>query len=448
MNKRTFLKTSSALLAGTMISPALPSCRNEQKPLTNWAENLTYGTGNVSYPKTLEEVQTVIREAGKIRALGSRHSFNTIADSSVHQLSLQQLDKVVSLDRQANTVTVEGGMTYGQLCEYLHKEGFALHNLASLPHISIAGACATGTHGSGIKNGNLATAVAGLELVDAAGEAKTLTPNLNGDMFEGAVVGLGGLGVVTKVTLTVQPTFMMQQAVYRNLPMKTLATNFETIMASGDSVSLFTDWQNEHVSQVWIKKKTDATAPVKLDPEFYGATLATKDMHPLEDLSAENCTSQMGVPGPWYERMPHFRMGFTPSSGKELQSEYFVPIEHAYQGIMALVSLNSRITPHLFISEIRTIAADTLWMSPHYGKTCVAFHFTWKPEWEAVQKLLPMIEEKLSPFNARPHWGKLFTMAPAVLQSRIQKLPQFKALMAEYDPKAKFRNAFLDSALF
>ncbi|MCY7358843.1 MAG: FAD-binding protein, partial [Rudanella sp.] len=291
MNKRTFLKTSSALLASTMLSPLI-SCRDEQKPLTNWAENLTYSTGNVRYPKTVAEVQEVLRQANKIRALGSRHSFNTIADSTVQQLSLKDMEKVTTLDKTANTITVEGSRRYGEFCEYLHQAGYALHNLASLPHISVAGACATATHGSGIKNGNLATAVAAIEFVHGGGELVTLSRAQNPDIFDGAVVGLGALGVVTKVTLNVQPTFMMQQAVYRNLPVSALATNFETIMGSGYSVSLFTDWQNERVNQVWIKSKIEgnSTTPVKLAPEFYGAKPATQNMHPLDDHSAENCT--------------------------------------------------------------------------------------------------------------------------------------------------------------
>jgi alditol oxidase len=449
MNKRTFLKTSSTMLAGSLLAPLL-SCEKQEQPLTNWAENLTYSTGNVSYPKTVEEVQEVVSKANTVRALGSRHSFNTIADSTVQQLSTKELSTVVSLDKQANVVTVEGGMQYGQLCEYLHKEGFALHNLASLPHISIAGACATATHGSGINNGNLATAVTGLEFVNGAGDLITLSQAKNADVFEGAVVGLGSLGVVTKLALTLQPTFMMYQAVYRNLPMRVLAKNFEAIMSSGYSVSLFTDWRNQNINQVWIKSKAEGTsnAPVKLDPEFYGAKLATQNMHPLDDHSAENCTEQMGVPGPWYERLPHFRMGFTPSSGKELQSEYFIPLEHAYDAIQALSAMQDRISPHLFVTEIRTIAADPLWMSPQYNQTCVAIHFTWKPEWESVRNVLPMIEEKLSPYNARPHWGKLFTMSPTVLQPRIQKLPDFKDLVQQYDPEGKFRNAFIESNLF
>ncbi len=453
MNKRTFLKTSSALLAGSLFSPLI-SCNspktNTGKPLTNWAENLTYSTGNVQYPKTVEEVREIVKNADKIRALGSRHSFNTIADSDVAQLSLKDLERTTTLDKSGNTITVEGSRRYGDFCEMLHKSGYALHNLASLPHISVAGACATSTHGSGIKNGNLATAVAAIEFVNGAGEVVVLSRAQHPDEFDGAVVGLGCLGVVTKVTLNLQPTFLVQQAVYRNLPMAVLKDNFETIMGAGYSVSLFTDWRNKNVNQVWIKSKVEgnSTEPMTLAPEFYGAKLATQNMHPLDDHSAENCTEQMGVPGPWYERLPHFKMGFTPSSGKELQSEFFVPIDKAYEAMMAVESLHEQVSPHLFITEVRTIAADTLWMSPQFGKTTVAIHFTWKPEWEAVQKLLPQIEEKLASFGARPHWGKLFTMSPAVLQSRIEKLSDFKALVAKHDPTGKFRNAFVESNLF
>ncbi|AQG81235.1 FAD-binding protein [Spirosoma montaniterrae] len=448
MDKRTFLKTSSVLLSSSLL-PRLTACQSQAEPRTNWAGNLTYSTDNLYTPKTVAEVQEVVKKCDKLRPLGTRHSFNQIADSVDNQLSLQNLNKIVSLDRQANTVTVEGGMRYGELCQYLHQNGYALHNLASLPHISVAGACATATHGSGLTNGNLATAVTAIEFVDAAGNTVNLSQQKDGDTFRGAVVGLGSLGVVTKVTLRLQPTFMAKQAVYRNMPMSALADSFETIMGSGYSVSLFTTWQNDIINQVWIKSVVeDSQKPGTLAPEFYGAKLADRNMHPLDDHSAENCTEQMGVPGPWFERLPHFKMGFTPSSGKELQSEYFVPVENAYKALLAINSLGAKITPLLFVSEVRTIAADTLWMSPCYGQTCVAFHFTWKPDWASVQKVLPQIEAQLAPFNARPHWGKLFTMPPSVLQGRIQKLVEFKRMMRQYDPDEKFRNAFINNALF
>ena len=448
MNKRTFLKASSVVLGGALISRFV-ACRPDNKAhLKNWAGNLEYSTDRVYYPKTVEEVQEVVKKCSKLRALGSRHSFNKIADSTENLVSLKELNKVVSLNKASNTVTVEGGMRYGELAPYLHENGYALHNLASLPHITITGSCATATHGSGVKNGNLSTAVSAIEFVNAKGDIIVLSKEKNGEEFQGAVVGLGGVGIVTKITLDLQPTFNMKQVVYRNLPMKELENNFMAIMSSGYSVSLFTDWKNKNINEVWIKSRVDDGSSTAIAPEFYGAKAATKNMHPVEIQSAENCTEQMGVPGPWYERLPHFKMGFTPSTGKELQAEYFVPIEHAYEAMMAIEKLHEKITPHIFISEIRTINADNLWMSPCYKKTCVALHTTWKQEVDTVNSLLPLIEEQLAPYNSRPHWAKLFTMGASVLESRIEKLADFKQLLNHHDPKGKFRNEFLDRNLY
>jgi xylitol oxidase len=317
-----------------------------------------------------------------------------------------------------------------------------------LPHISVAGACATATHGSGVKNGNLATAARAIEFVNANGDLITLSRDKDGERFEGAVVGLGGLGIVTRLTLDVQPTYFMKQAVYQHLPVKELTANFNAIEASGYSVSLFTDWITPKINQVWIKSRVEKGDSTPLAPEFYGAKLATRNLHPLENLSAENCTEQMGVPGPWYERLPHFRMGFTPSNGHELQSEYFVPAEHAVEAILAVYKISDVVSPHLLISEIRTIAADNLWMSPCYKRDCVTIHFTWKPDWPAVKAALPVVEKTLAPFHARPHWGKLFTMSPAHLQPLIEKLPEFKELLLRYDAQGKFRNDFLAENLY
>jgi len=333
------------------------------------------------------------------------------------------------------------------LCPYLDSKGFALHNLASLPHISVAGACSTATHGSGDKNGNLSTAVSALEFVVASGDVVKLTRQ-DGEAFQGAVVSLGALGVITKVTLDVQPSYMMRQYVYQDLPLSQLKNHFETIVSSAYSVSLFTDWQKQRVNEVWLKSRIEEGKSFDAPQEFFGAKRATRNLHPIAELSAENCTQQMGVPGPWYERLPHFRMGFTPSAGKELQSEYFVPRQHAVEAILAVERLRDRVGPYLMISEIRTIAADNLWMSPCYKQPCVTVHFTWKPDWSAVSNLLPVIEKELAPFDARPHWGKLFTISPARLHSVYQKLPEFVELSERYDPKRKFRNEFLNRNIF
>jgi alditol oxidase len=317
-----------------------------------------------------------------------------------------------------------------------------------LPHISIAGSCSTATHGSGEKNRNLSSAVSALELVTASGDIVKLSHEKDADTFHGAVVGLGALGVITRVTLDVQPKFLMRQYVYENLPFDQLTNHFDAIESAAYSVSLFTDWQNRRFSEVWLKTRNEPGHTFEAQPEFFGATAAKKNLHPIVELSAENCTEQLGVPGPWYERLPHFRMGFTPSAGTELQSEFFVPRKNAVEAILAVERLRDQITPHLLITEIRTIAADNLWMSPCYKQDSVAIHFTWKQDWPAVSKVLRVIEKELSPFNVRPHWGKLFTISPTVLQSRYERLPDFIKLAKHFDPEGKFRNDFLNTNIF
>ncbi len=446
MNKRTFVKICSAAAA----SPALARlfAWAAKTKLTNWAGNLEYATDQVTTAASQAEVQKFVKAQPQFKVLGTRHCFNDIADSSQAFLSLKPQEKVVALDAKARTVTIETGMTYGKLAPYLDQHGFALHNLASLPHISVAGACSTATHGSGEKNGNLSTAVSAMEIVLASGETRALAREKDGATFQGAVVGLGALGVITRITLDLQPTFTMRQYVYTDMPLDQLTRNFDAIEGAAYSVSLFTDWRKPLVNEVWIKARTDADHKFEGGPEFYGAKLATRNLHPIAELSAENCTEQMGVPGPWYERLPHFRMGFTPSAGKELQSEYFVPRQHAVDAILAVQKLHEAISPHLLISEIRAIAADDLWMSPCYKQAYVTIHFTWKQDWPAVSKLLPVIERELTPFRVRPHWGKLFAMSREQLKANYEKMPDFVALCNEFDPKGKFRNRFLQRNIF
>jgi xylitol oxidase len=432
MNKRQFLKTSGSLIASSMLSRL-----NAAEQRKNWAGNYQFKAEKVYLPNSVQEVQEIVRQNVKVKAVGARHSFNSIADSPGVQISLEKL-RSISVDPASRTVTVTADLKYGDVARYVTDEGWALHNLASLPHISVAGACATATHGSGNKNGNLATAVRAMEVVTADGSMATMSREQ-----AGAVVHLGALGVVTKVTLAIEPAYEVSQVVYENLPFARLEQHLEDIFASGYSVSLFTDWQNHQATQVWVKSR----GAVMPQADFYGAKPATRKLHPLAGHSAESCTEQLGIPGPWYERLPHFKMNFTPSSGDELQSEYFVPRDRAYEAILAVEKLRDQITPHLMVSELRTIDADNLWMSPCYKRPSMAIHFTWKPEWPAVKNILPLIEEQLAPFEARPHWAKLFTMAPSHLQSLYEKLPAFRALLKQYDPTGKFRNDYLSTNL-
>ena len=448
MNKREFLKSTGALLATGLMGDHAFAQSNAvvAESRTNWAGNYTFHAKELLQPKTVADVQQMVQSHAKLRALGSRHSFNGIADSDAAQISLKALDSM-SVDKAASTVTVGAGVTYGQLSPWLDAQGYALHNLASLPHISVIGACATGTHGSGPRNGNLSTAVVGLEMVKADGSLATLSRAKDGARFDGAVVDLGALGIVTKVTLRVQPTFQMRQVVYENMSMDALEHNLDAIFASGYSTSLFTTWQGDRIAQVWIKSRV-ASGDAPPAATFHGATLQQEKLHPIKGINPINCTEQQGIAGPWYERMPHFKMNFTPSSGQEIQSEYFVPRAHGYKAIRAVEELRDQITPHLLITELRTIAADDLWLSEAHGRDSMAIHFTWKPEADAVNAVLPLIEAKLAQFDPRPHWAKVFTMAPAKVQAQYPQLPTFRALLHEYDPQGKFRNAFVDRYVF
>lgn len=410
----------------------------------NWAGNYKFSAVRQHTPETVEQVRELVVSCRKLKAFGARHSFNGIADTTEDHLSLARLDKIVALDRERGTVTVEAGVRYGILCEALHREGFSIHNMASLPHITVAGACATATHGSGNDNGVLATAVSAMELVTADGELITVSREQHGETFSGMVVGLGALGIVTKLTLDVGPTFMMRQDVYENLPWNHLEESFETIMGRAYSVSLFPDWKSDRINQVWLKGRVTDDENFEPETVWFDATLATRSLHPLASHPAEPCTEQGGIVGPWHERLPHFRMHYQPSSGEELQSEYMVPRQHAAAALRAVYELREEVAPLVQTSEVRTIAADGLWMSPCYQQPSVAIHFTWFRDWLAVEALLPKIEEALAPYAPRPHWGKLFTLPPVPVQALYPKLPAFRQLVEEYDPQGKFRNAFLD----
>ena len=399
-------------------------------------------------PESIEQLQEIVRSASKVRVLGSRHSFNTIADTTGDLVSLERLPRRFDLDVAASTLTVDGAVRYGELCARLDAAGWALHNLASLPHISVAGACATGTHGSGDRSGNLATAVSRLEVVGADGEITTFRRDGADDGFAGAVVSLGALGVVVGVALDVQPSYGMRQDLYEDLPLAAAVEHFDEITRAADSVSLFTEWRGPTFEEVWLKRRVTHDVIDERPPTFFGARPATSELHPIRRLSAEACTPQLGVVGPWHERLPHFRMDHTPSSGKELQTEYILPRRHAADAILAVNAIRDRIAPLLQVSEIRTIAADDLWLSPSYRQPSVAIHFTWIPDWPSVRPLLPIIEAALDPFEPRPHWGKLFAMSGEVIRGRYPRLGGFVALAQRHDPEGRFRNAFLERNVF
>ncbi|HEY4462834.1 MAG TPA: D-arabinono-1,4-lactone oxidase [Streptosporangiaceae bacterium] len=430
----------------------------------NWARNVVF-SGQVERPSSVPELRDIVGRGERVRALGSGHSFNRIADTTGVLVSTAGLPPEVEIDKERAVVRVAAGVRYGDLAVRLQAAGFALHNLGSLPHISVGGAVATATHGSGDANQNLAAAVTALDMVTAGGDLVRLS---RGDQeFAGAVVGLGGLGIVTALDLEIVPAFDVRQYVYEGLAFGTVVDHFGEIFSSGYSVSVFTDWRSGPGNKVWQKQRIDGSVGAGSgagggagagdrtgtgggagagggDATWLGGHLAAGPRNPVPGMAAASATEQMGVPGPWHERLPHFRLAFTPSSGEELQSEYLIPRAAAGPALDAVARLEDRIAPILQISEIRTIAGDDLWLSTAYQRDTVGLHFTWIKDELAVAPVVAAIEAALEPFGARPHWGKVFSTPPETFSGLYPRWDDFGALLSRYDPAGKFRNSFMD----
>lgn len=405
----------------------------------NWAGNYEYGAPQLRSPRSVGELQELVAGSSQVRALGTRHCFNDIADTDGTQISLAKLPRRIEVDASAATVTVDGGITYGELAPVLQHNGFALGNLASLPHISVAGAVATATHGSGDGNRNLAAAVAGMELITASGEIRSV--RRGGRDFNGVPVGLGALGIASAITLDIVPTYDVFTEVFTGLPWATLVERLDEITAGGYSVSILPNWNTDGRAMAFVKQLTAEDTPGRAD--FFGAAPATVPLHLIEGLDPIGCTPQLGEPGPWCERLPHFKLEFTPSAGEELQSEYLVPRANGRQALQTIKSHAPELGRLALATEVRTVAADDLWLSTAYRTDCVAIHFTWVQDQPAVTALLARLEAAIAEFHARPHWGKLFTTNASRLRERYPQLPDFVDLVQRWDPDGVFGNAFL-----
>lgn len=408
----------------------------------NWAEHVAFGAASTHFPTSVADVQDLVRRSAKVHAVGARHSFNHIADTAGALVSLRALERRIEIDPAARTVTIDGGITYSELCPVLDAAGWALFNLASVPDFTVVGAVATGIHGSGNGNRNLAHSVAALDIVTASGDIGTFR---RGEPdFDGAVVSLGALGIVTSMTLDLVPRFDMRQDVFHRLPFDTVVENFDAVMGSAYSVSLFTHWNGDVVDQAWLKGLADSSPPA----ELFGGHPAPAQSSPVIGREPYGTTGQMGVPGPWFDRLPHARIGALPADGYEVQSEYFVARADAPAAMRAIKAIEAELHPMLVVSEVRTVAADAFWLSMNYRKDCVGFHFSLERDWTAVRKVLVALEAALAPFDPWPHWGKLFVMPAAKVQSHYTRLGDFRDLAQRLDPAGKFRNAFLDEYVF
>jgi xylitol oxidase len=414
----------------------------------NWAGNVRFGAHQIHHPHSVDGLRRLVARSRHVRALGTGHCFSAIADAAAPAddgiagdlVALDALPAAVDIDPTERSVTVTASVRYGELASRLDAAGLALHNMASLPHISVAGSIATGTHGSGDRNGSLATAVTGIEIVTAGGDLVAMTGESHPDSFTGSIVALGALGVLTRVRLAVEPAYEVAQWVYEGMPWERLRADIDTVFASAYSVSVLTRWNAPAVDYVWTKHRGEGSPPNR----WLDARLADEPRHPVIGLPPAPATPQLGEPGRWHERLPHFRLAFTPSVGAELQSEYFVPRKHAAAAIDAMRAIGDRLAPVLMVSELRTVAADDLWLSPAYGRDSLALHFTWVPNTSAVLAAVAQVEDALEPFAHRPHWGKVFTMTPDTVGRRFERLGDFGRLRDRLDPDGVFGNEFVD----
>ncbi|WP_426562949.1 FAD-binding protein [Angustibacter sp. McL0619] len=411
----------------------------------NWAGNVDYGAARLLRPTSVEQLQDMVRHAGRVRVVGSRHSFNELVSTPDTLISLAELPFDIEVGADGRTATVPGAATYGAVTAALHAHGLALPALASLPHISVAGACATGTHGSGDGVKGLASAVTAVEFVQADGALETL--RRNDPEFAAAVVNLGAIGAVVRVTFDVVPAFDIRQDVYDDVQIGPYGDELLDALGQAYSVSLFSDFGSDRFTMAWLKRKVPSDGFAAPSPTWRGGPLADGARHPVPGQPPLGTTRQSTV-GPWHERLPHFRLDVPPSSaGNELQSEFLVPRGQAPAAWRALLQVREVIAPLLQISEVRSIAGEEQWLSPAYARDSVGFHFTWVPDVVGVDLALTVLEPLLAQFDARPHWGKVFVTPVREVAHRYPRIADFAAVVHRRDPEGRFRNRFVEQVI-
>ncbi|MFJ2978017.1 D-arabinono-1,4-lactone oxidase [Curtobacterium sp. NPDC087082] len=405
----------------------------------NWSGTVTYTAERVLRPSSIDEAAEIVARSPRVHGLGTRHSFNDAPDAPGVLLDLTGIPTDLAVDAVRRTVTMGAGTRYGVVAPEIDRAGFALHNTGSLPHISIAGAIATGTHGSGTALGSLSTAVRSFEVLGPDGSARTI--DRDDPAFDGAVLHLGLLGVLTRVTLDVEPSYRMRQDTYGPIPWDTFTAHVAEVHAAATSVCSYTVF-GDTVSEVLLKSRVpDGDDDVAVPDELFGAPRlpgSPGDGHH---------TARDGSVGPWWDRLPHFPIDSVPSHGSEVQSEHFVPLRHAGAALDAVRTMAARIQPHLHVCELRTMAADPFWLSPTQGEDVLCIAFTWQKHPVEVAALLPDLEALLAPFDGRPHWGKMSSLDAAAIAGLYPRLADFRDLVAAADPERTFASSFGERVL-
>lgn len=407
--------------------------------LANWGGNLAFEQAEVVKPKTISELAEMVR-VNKVRPVGTLHSFSPIAKGEGLLMSTANLAIKPELDSDRSVVRFGAAMRFGELALFLEQNGFALRNMGSLPHISVAGAAATGTHGSGDKNQILSSSLTSFSYLNHEGEL--IKVEKQDPLFEAFRLGLGAYGIWVEAELSIVPSFQIRQDIFLEIPWSYFLEDPSRLTSAGYSVSLFGKWGTSTISQTWVKSEVEdprAGVPIAaIAPE-------QNSKRELADGVGDNLTEQGGKPGPWLHRLPHFRLDASPSAGNEIQTEYFFTRDKIAHAIEAVHSVAGKINPVLIISEIRSIAQDDAWLSPMRRGDSIALHFTWKNEPELVDIAVQELEKVLAPMEPIPHWGKVHHFTQSDLERAHPMLSKAREQFENADPSGKFSSDYLRS---
>ena len=426
----------------------------------NWARTERVRPTTVEYPSTIEAVRRSVRSAAArgrpIKAVGTGHSFTGIAVAPGTLLEMTELSRLVSVDRDRQRARLLAGTRLHRIPALLAPYGLAMANLGDIDRQSISGAISTGTHGTGSRFGGIATQVVAATLVTAGGELLTVSEDENADLLPAVALGLGALGILVDVTIQCVPAFVLE-AVERPEPLDSVV---DDVVSRADAVDHFEFYWFPHTDTALTKTNTRLPAGSPTKP-LSAASRLVDDVLVGNVVHQSVCSAGRAAPGlvPGINRLSAKVWGdrtfsdashrvFATSRGVRFREmEYAVPLDRlasAFRGVQRVIDEHGwRIE---FPIEVRTAAADDLWLSTATGRPSgyLAVHRYWKTD---HTEYFAAVEEVMLAHEGRPHWGKLHTLDASALRARYPRFDDFTALRDRLDPDRAFRNPYLGRVL-
>lgn len=424
---------------------------------TNWSGSVTATPRQIVKPVSIDELAHLMKMYGRderhVRVVGAGHSFTPIAQSDDILMSLENLQGVTSINAGQNIATVRGGTWLKTLGNELLKHGLAQENLGDIDVQSIAGAISTGTHGTGIAYGSLATQVEGFTLITADGERLECSAEHNPDIFKAAQVSLGTLGIIAEVKLCVVPAKRLHFKSHRE-SLQSCITNIERYKRENEHFEFYWFPYTQWVQTKFLKGTTEPASKTSLWGNFNKIVLENgvywllsewNRMFPKSSRAISNISAQGVAP---VDEVGYSHLLFsTPRVVRFQEMEYNIPAEH-FTTVLAEIEAcigREQFEVH-FPIECRFVHADDIWLSPAYQRESayIAVHMYRGMPYKAYFAAIEAIFQR---YGGRPHWGKMHTQTAASLEKLYPRWHDFRRVRAELDPKGIFLNPYL-SALF